>query len=398
MPELYSVIDGKRDDTALHEEILAGVPDGFVPPATIAFGRELGLTDDELKALYGSLDKFNPFHDELGRFSTGDGGGNTISADIPEATGGGGGLPNNVVFGPRDWQKDNLYDTGKKGHPADPGAFVGAVRQAKDMPGSLSEGLDADTWIATADDARGLGTFATRPEAVDAVLSAYRDKAAAPPEPEPERVASGASLKELSSVKGNPGDEPSLTEKERSVHEARPDYQDPEANDGLGMNLHPELYAEMNVIMRENLSDADLRDTYDHGPQKIADFRDAIKSVQGGMKPLAEDTVVYRGISGSKKGVDGEEVAANLFKLPIGTELPMTGLTSTSTSAVHGAHFMGDAKSDNGVMVRMLLPKGTPALVTNSVEGEIILPPGKATVTNAYKARNGRWYYDLTVK
>jgi hypothetical protein len=49
-------------------------------------------------------------------------------------------------------------------------------------------------------------------------------------------------------------------------------------------------------------------------------------------------------------------------------------------------------------MVRMLLPKGTPALVTNSVEGEIILPPGKATVTNAYKARNGRWYYDLTVK
>lgn len=109
---------------------------------------------------------------------------------------------------------------------------------------------------------------------------------------------------------------------------------------------------------------AALTDHFMSGAPLSSDGKRALASMKALIKPLEEDARVYRGMRG--------EGFAMMDAMSEGDIVDMPSFTSTSTSAFRAASF-----GNNGVVVRIDLPPGTPAIVTNEEEAEIILPPGR---------------------
>ena len=92
-----------------------------------------------------------------------------------------------------------------------------------------------------------------------------------------------------------------------------------------------------------------------------AAIRESIAEILRDMRPLSRDTVVFRGIHAAR---EPDAFAAGKY-------INNLAFTSTSVSREVGVTF-----SRGDYLIEMQIPEGTPTIVTNRLECEVILPPG----------------------
>ena len=91
------------------------------------------------------------------------------------------------------------------------------------------------------------------------------------------------------------------------------------------------------------------------------EIREIIAEILRDMRPLSRDMVVFRGVHSVRN--------PNAFAA--GKYIDSRAFTSMSVSREVGAIF-----SRGDYLIEMQIPKGTPTIVTNRLECEVILPPG----------------------
>lgn len=116
-------------------------------------------------------------------------------------------------------------------------------------------------------------------------------------------------------------------------------------------------YNDINKVLRDpNVSDNLLRATKE-------DVRGWVTKIDSLFSPAREDYLTYRGVNSSRR----------YAAVQPGSIVELSGLTSTSRSYSIGEMFTGS----EGALWEISVPKGTPAIVFNAKEAEIVLKHGQ---------------------
>lgn len=105
----------------------------------------------------------------------------------------------------------------------------------------------------------------------------------------------------------------------------------------------------------------DPRNRHAYHPFAPEDLKSIIADILSDMRPLSHAVTVFRGIQDVTK--------PNAYS--IGKSVTVTALTSTSVSREVATLF-----ANGEYLMQLRIPTGTPAIVTNQGEQEIIVPPG----------------------
>ena len=137
--------------------------------------------------------------------------------------------------------------------------------------------------------------------------------------------------------------------------ERLPDYRNEERLSGGVRFYIGDGYAVINAYLNNPMVDLT------HSYLKSSDVMRMLAEIMRDMRPLSQDMVSFRGIR-----LDRDE---DVYEGGISVEL--TTLTSTSVSREVAVGF-----ASGDCIIKLRIPAGTPVIVTNRWEFEIILPPG----------------------